>query len=38
MSHFAVLHFTKYKDKLGAIGDHIDRLQGAPPQLSLVCP
>ena len=29
MRHFAVLHFTKYKGKLGASGDYIDRLQGA---------
>ena len=29
MSHFAVLHFTKYKGKLGAIGAHIDRLHVA---------
>ena len=29
MNHFAVLHFIKYKGKLSAIGDHIDRLQGA---------
>ena len=33
MRHFAVLHFTEYKGKLGAIGDYIDRLQGAPPAL-----